>query len=167
MTAPYWCVARSEPNRESVAARFLGKSGYDVYLPKICEVRSTNGRRRVITPPLFPAYLFVRIELQWHTARWSIGVVGLIMAADGPAKVPDAIIDGLRAREQDGCVMLPEEEPRLRAGDPIRVTSGLLMGATGLFAGMRPQQRVEVLLTFLGSQRSAVLQASAVERVGG
>ena len=55
------------------------------------------------------------------------------------------------------------------AGIWATVLSGvvLLVGATGLFAGMRPQQRVEVLLTFLGSQRSAVLQASAVERVGG
>jgi hypothetical protein len=46
---PYWAVARSEPNRESTAASFLGKSGYAVYLPRLRERR----RRVVTTTPLF------------------------------------------------------------------------------------------------------------------
>ena len=31
------------------------------------------------TPLLFPGYLFVLIELQWHTARWAPEVVRLVM----------------------------------------------------------------------------------------
>ena len=52
--APYWAVARSEPNREATAVRFLGLAGYATYLPRIREQRTTHGRRYVVTPALFP-----------------------------------------------------------------------------------------------------------------
>ena len=55
--APYWCVARTEVNREATAASFLGKSGYATYLPRIREQRSNHGPRVVTPPPLFPNYI--------------------------------------------------------------------------------------------------------------
>jgi hypothetical protein len=64
-------VARSEPNREATAASFLGRSGYGVYLPRLRENRSSHGRRVVTMPPLFPNYLFVRIEAGWWKAATS------------------------------------------------------------------------------------------------
>jgi transcriptional antiterminator RfaH len=159
MAGSYWCVARSEPKREATAAAFLAKAGYAVYLPRIREVRRRHGRGVVTTPPLFPNYLMAQIELQWHRASKTIGVAGLIMSGDGPAKVPDSVIDEIRARERDGYVVL-QEKPRFRPGDPIRVASGLLMGATGLFSGMRGPERVAVLLGLLGT---AVLPAGEIE----
>jgi hypothetical protein len=60
--APYWVVARSEPNREATAVHFLGLANYETYLPRIREHRTTHGRRYVVTP-LFPSYLFVRIAV--------------------------------------------------------------------------------------------------------
>jgi transcription antitermination factor NusG len=156
----HWIVARSEPQREAVAASFLGKAGYATYLPRIRETRVNHGRRIVTAPCLFPSYIFVRIELQWHSARWTIGVSGLIMSGDAPAPVADAIVDAIKVREQGGFVVL-DEKRGLRPGDPIRVTGGLLIGATGLYSGMRGADRVAVLLTALGV---AVLPTAAVER---
>jgi transcriptional antiterminator RfaH len=158
----YWCVARSEPNREATAASFLGRSGYNVCLPRIRERRIDRGRRYVATPPLFPNYLFVRIELGWWSARWTCGVTALIMSGDEPAKVADVVIDGLRARERGGLIEL-EDKPRLRPGDPIKVTGGLLTSALGIYSGMRGADRVAVLLAALGV---AVLPASDVEPAG-
>jgi hypothetical protein len=42
---------------------------------------------------------------------------------------------------------------------------GPLAGQVGLFAGMKPRERVAVLLTLLGSTRRIELAAAAVERV--
>jgi transcription antitermination factor NusG len=162
MTAPYWCVARSEPQREATAASFLGKAGYTTYLPRLRATKSNHGRRQVVTPPLFPNYLFCRIELQWHAVRRTIGVAALIMSGDSPAPVADSIIDELRARERDGYVELPAP-PSLRPGDAVRVISGRLAGLAGLYSGMRGADRVAVLLGSLGV---AVLPAGSVERAG-
>jgi hypothetical protein len=82
-------------------------------------------------------------------------------AGDEPAKVADVIIDAIKARERGGLVEL-EEKPRLRPGDPVRVTTGFLTGVLGVYTGMRGADRVAVLLKLLGT---LVLPASDVERV--
>jgi transcriptional antiterminator RfaH len=160
---PYWCAARTEPNREPVAVHFLGLAGYDTYLPRVRERRSRNGRRIVSTPPLFPSYLFVRIEEgRWWTARWSIGIAALVSTSGStPAKIADRVIDELKGREKGGWVELPEA-PRFRPGEPVRVTGGLLMGASGLFAGMRGHERVAVLLACLGRVEMSAIDVAPV-----
>jgi hypothetical protein len=131
---PYWC-AQTEGNREHVAERFLQIAGYSVYYPRIFE------RKRV--RPLFPGYIFITAAMQWHRA-WTVGVVRIVAGSGGePAAIGDHIVDAIREREKGGLVVLPEA-PRLR------VTGGLLMGAAGLFAGMRGADRVAVLLAVLG-----------------
>jgi transcriptional antiterminator RfaH len=137
---PYWC-ARTEINREHVAEQFLRLAGYEVYCPRLRE------RAR----PLFPAYCFITAALQWYRARWSVGVVALLAGSNGaPASVADAIVMDLRNREgADGLIRLPQP-PQLKPGDPVRITKGLLCGLSGLYAGMRGQERVAVLLSALG-----------------
>jgi hypothetical protein len=96
MGAGYWCVARSEPAREATAAKFLGLAGFTTCLPRIRETRVSHGRRIVTTPPLFPNYLFRRVESGWWDARWCPGVAALIMGVgDEPAKIADAVIKAL------------------------------------------------------------------------
>ena len=99
--------------------------------------------------PLFPGYAFVLIELQWHAARWSPGIVRLVLDGDRPARVPDKVIAELRGRERNGLVELPPL-PGFRRGDAVRITRGLFYGQLAVFDGMRPHERVAVLLQLLG-----------------
>jgi len=103
----YWAVARLEPHREQLALRCLGLAGYQTYLPRLREHRISHGRRIETRPPLFPGYCFLTVEAQWYAARWSIGVIGLIMDGIRPARVADQIIDDLRKRERNGLIELP------------------------------------------------------------
>jgi transcription antitermination factor NusG len=67
-------------------------------------------------------------------------------------------------RVDDTHPMLPGKNPKgrytfqyyLRAGDQVRILAGPFRGQLGLFAGMKPHERVEVLLALLGG-RSRVL----------
>jgi transcriptional antiterminator RfaH len=105
-STPFWCAARLMPRREALAIHCLGLAGFKVYLPRLRERRIMRGRRVEVRPPLFPGYVFVAIVLQWHRARWCPGVLSLIMAGDGPARVPDDVIAELRSRERDGLIEL-------------------------------------------------------------
>jgi transcriptional antiterminator RfaH len=145
----YWACARLESRREAVAQHFLKLAGYQVYIPQMREQRLRRSRRVEVIAPLFPAYAFIVIERQWHSARWSIGVTALIMDGVAPAKVPDRVIDEIRTREVRGAVELPKL-PGMKAGDRVRVLDGPLKGHFGLYAGMKPHERVEVLLAVLG-----------------
>ena len=160
----YWACARLEVRREAVARHFLILAGYEIYIPQIREQRVRRHRRVEVISPLFPAYGFVVIESQWHTARWSIGVAALIMDGTSPARVPDQVIAEIRQREVRGAIELPPPAGLL-AGDAVRVARGPLAGLTGLYHGMSGRQRVEVLLAILGGQARTTLSSGDIEAV--
>jgi transcriptional antiterminator RfaH len=114
--------------------------------------------------PLFRGYAFLLIQTRWYEARWSPGILGLIMDGVRPARVPDRVISELRDREKDGCVALPEE-PRLKPGDQIKIIDGHLRGleAYNYMPASDRSSGSRLLLQFLGSQRLTVLPAASVE----
>jgi transcription antitermination factor NusG len=142
----YWACAQLEPSRERLALHCLSK--VNVYSPRI---RPPRARREDDTRPLFPGYCFVLIVLQWHAARWSPGVVRIVLDGMTPARVPDAVIAEIRRRECGGVVQLPKA-PDIQIGERVRVLGGPFQGHLGFYAGMRPHARVEVLLALLAAR---------------
>jgi transcriptional antiterminator RfaH len=104
------------------------------------------------------------VEQQWHSARWSIGVSAIIMDGVAPAKVPDQVIDEIRRREVRGAVELPKA-PGMKLGARVRVLGGPFQGKLGLYAGMKPRERVEVLFVLLGGQHRVTLPRGNIELV--
>jgi transcription antitermination factor NusG len=160
----FWACAQLQPARERLALHCLTLAGYTTYLPRLRQHRVSRGRRLETTPALFPGYAFVLIELQWHAARWAPGVVRIVLDGAAPARVPDAVIAEIQSRERNGLVELPRRE-LARVGDPVRVVRGPFQGHVGLYAGMRPRERVEVLLAILGGAQRVTLPESNVEVV--
>jgi transcriptional antiterminator RfaH len=158
---PYWCAAQLQ--RDGLALHCLKLAGFGVYYPRLRVYRRGFGRKILTAPPLFPGYCFVAIELQWHAARWAPGVVRLVMDGVTPARVPDAVIDEIRARETGGLIELPRP-PKFSDGDRVRIVHGTFSGLVGLYAGMKPRERVEVLLAILGGAQRVTLAADAIER---
>jgi transcription antitermination factor NusG len=156
----YWCCAQLEHSRVHLALHCLRLAGYDTYAPRLRTYRISHGRRIEGRPLLFPSYVFVAIVAQWYAARWAPGVVRLLMTGDTmPARVPDAVIAEIKARERNGVVALPA----LRPGDRVTVTRGPLRGLEGLYAGQAPHERVAVLLALLGGQQRVTLPRDDVE----
>src|SRR5262245_29013805 len=123
------------------------------------DARSRSGHR-------YPDYAFILVEAQWAAARWSIGVIGMIIDGIRPARVADSVIDDIRARERNGLVELPRP-PGLQQGDRVRILTGPFADHLAIFAGMKPRERIEVLLSFLGASnglryRRAMLRRSRV-----
>ena len=158
-----WVCAQLQPQRERLAQHCLTLNGYETYLPRLREVRVSHGRKVEVRPPLFPGYAFVLIELQWHAARWSVGVARLVDGVQ-PARVPDAVIAEIRAREVRGLIELPKP-PLARPGDTVRILRGPFAGRLAIYAGMKPRARLEVLLSLLGSSQRMTLAADAVEAI--
>ena len=157
----FWACAQLIPGHERMALHCLERvAGFEIYAPRI---RAPRTARCQDPRPLFPGYAFVLIVLQWHAIKRTPGVVRLVADGGVPARVPDAVIAELRARERNGLVQLPEPR-RFRTGDRVRVTHGPLLGLEGLVAGIRASERIEVLLGLLGRAR-AVLPIADVEPV--
>lgn len=161
----YWCAAQLQFNREALALHMLQEiEGFTIYAPRLRQRRRRRGRWIETLPLLFPAYAFIWIELQWWRARWAPGVIRLIMDGVEPARVSDLIIAEIQAREVRGAVELPKA-PGMRLGDRVRVIHGPFANLFGLYAGMRPRARIELLLTLLGGQQRVTLPRASVEAV--
>jgi len=160
-----WIVARTEPQREQTARRFLELAGFSVYIPVIRERHAKGGRRLVRLRPLFPSYAFIVLQNgRWWDVRWSVGVAAVIMAGGEPARLSAQIVDEIRGRERNGAVELPRRDG-FKIGDQVRVLAGPLQGHLGLYHGQRPHERVLVLLALLGGQQRVELARGAIEVV--
>jgi hypothetical protein len=93
--AGYWAATRLDARREKVAQYFLEQAGYEVYLPK---VRWRTRRRATRVSPLFPGYLFTRIELQLRDISRLPGVIKPVMSGEAPSRVPQGDRGHPRAR---------------------------------------------------------------------
>jgi transcriptional antiterminator RfaH len=161
----FWSAAQLEPNRTRPALHLLELHGYETYCPRIRERRVIRQRVVDAQRELFVGYCFVLIVAgRWWDARWCPGVVRIVLAGERPAVVPDAVIAEIKARERNGLIELPRP-PGLKRGDAVRVSHGPLQGLRGLYEGMKPRERVAVLLQILGDQQRVELAAAAIEPV--
>jgi transcription antitermination factor NusG len=165
----YWCAARLLPHRERLALHCLGLAGFEVYLPRLRVLRGLHGRKIETQPPLFPGYVFLRVVLQWYSASKSPGVASLIMNGLGPAHLADDAIAEIRSREHNGLIDLPKplslSRRRLRSGDPVCIVHGPFIGRLAVYAGMKPQERVEVLLCLLGREQRVIMAKQDIEAI--
>jgi transcription antitermination factor NusG len=160
----YWACAQLQTHRERLALHFLDLNGFTTYAPRIQTQRVTPAPHETSTW-LFPGYAFVWIELQWHAARWAPGVIRLVCSGGaGPAIVPSKVIEDLKSRESGGYVVLPKA-PGLKRSDRVRVTHGPLNGSIAIYDGMRPHQRVAILLRLLGGIQRVELPKTNIRPV--
>ncbi len=91
-----WCVVTSQPRAERTAHAELHRRGFEAYLP-LCTWRRPN--RHWSTGPLFPRYLFVRMDpsASWNPVLYAPGVYSLLLSGEKPGTVAEADISALRA----------------------------------------------------------------------
>ena len=159
----FWAVAQLQPQRQALALHLLEQRQFSVYASRLREQRTVRGRRVDCEGPLFPSYVFIQIELQWHAARWCPGVIRLVMDGLQPAKVLDVVIDEIRSRERNGAVEFPKR--RLQHGDRVEILAGPFRGHLAIYAGMSAHERVAVLLQILGGQQRVTLAQRHVEAI--
>jgi len=153
----YWAAVRLEPQRERLVLHCLGVAGYVTYVPRIAERRALRGRVVKAPAPLFPGYAFLVVESRWYSARWSAGVIGLIMDGIVPARVPDSVIDSLRRREVGGYIALPPP-PRpssgLTLGERVRINAGAVLRMFRIGAGHAQRRARRGAARALGPRRA-------------
>jgi transcription antitermination factor NusG len=157
----YWAVARSVPNHDRLAAECIALAGFEIFVPR---VRSKVGAKWR-TMPLFPSYLFVRIESQWRAIERTMGVFAVVKNGSMPARCPDVEIKQLLERaDPDGIIRLGARPSSLSRheftpGAAVSIAAGPLAGFSGLYAGQKAADRELILLDLLGRQTPVTIDA--------
>jgi transcriptional antiterminator RfaH len=160
----FWVVAQTKPQQERWAAENVARQGFSWYLPLTRIKRQPRRPAKLVC--VFPRYLFVFTEGQWHSLLGTYGVTSLVMSGNGPATLPQNAVDALKRREDgDGLIILPNSPTgRFKAGEPLRVNQGPFSGITGICAQDSAADRVKVLIEFLGQKSTVLIADDHVER---
>jgi transcription antitermination factor NusG len=151
---PCWHVVLTEPNREGTAATHLGEAGYSAYVGFFKKsVRQNFFRRRKVTVPIFPGYLFLHSDPalfeENYAAIKNMKGVRSIMTWDGsPVVIPDAAIDRLRATERRLAGMKPMLP--FKAGDKVDVEMEGWTLRLATVEALDDEDRISILTDFMG-----------------
>ena len=99
-----WYVVHTRQGAEERIYYHLIHQGLASYLPRYLEQLSHAQKRKWITRPLFPSYVFVCLDLEhdrWQTLSSTVGIRGLVGEDGHPGAVPKGLIDEIRGRESD------------------------------------------------------------------
>jgi transcription antitermination factor NusG len=116
--------------------------------------RFWKNRRAQLELPLFPSYLFVRINIAHRVRALEVpGVVHIVSVGGKPVEVPDGEIECLRTAMQ-----FRRSEPcsYLASGKRIRIKAGPLRGLEGVVVRQNSQARIIVSVDFI--QRSTAVE---------
>ena len=148
-----WFVVHTQPNGEQKAVFHLLRQGFQPYLPRYLKRRRHARRVEWVQRPLFPRYLFVRLDLEcarWRAINSTVGVSHLICDGPRPAALADRIVDEIRTREDDSGLIALNAPERFRPGQAVRIDVGAFDDHVGLFEAASDNDRVTVLLSLLG-----------------
>lgn len=92
--------------QEDIALVNLERQGYTCYQHKLRIEKIRRRKTELVIEPMFPRYLFVRLDLSgqgnsWTPIRSTLGVQQLIYFGSRAAQVDDRFIELLRHREEE------------------------------------------------------------------
>ncbi|MGE5302907.1 MAG: transcription termination/antitermination protein NusG [Alphaproteobacteria bacterium] len=157
-----WYVVYSKPHKEEQAQFHLRARDIEVFFPRLNVNRGAETRRRII--PLFPNYLFVRVELETeaHRVMWSPGVKRIVSFGDQPAPLDSLVVDLLQSlTDSDGAI---KARSTLRTGQQVEICGGPFDGLLGIIQDPPDARgRVRILLQLLSRQISVRMDVEFIQ----
>lgn len=153
-----WYLVHTKPGQETTALANLERQGYRAFLPYLRRTVRRQGRYRERTEPLFPRYLFLRLDAtdeNWHPIHSTIGVSRLVRFGTWPAAVPEEIVEELRQQADASGIVTTDGPGELEPGQQVRVIDGPFAGCAGIVQNKNARERVDILLSLVGQYVSA------------
>jgi transcriptional antiterminator RfaH len=160
-----WFVCQTNPREEKRAKHYLEEKGFEVFLPMMETSRALGLKAVLFQRPLFPSYLFVRMQGYEDAAyvRWTQGIRKMLPDSLCPLALGDEVVESIRLLgDKHGLV---RKRP-LKARDRVRILAGPFKGLMGIFDHWASDQgRVAVLLEFVSYQARVELHCTQLEKV--
>ena len=155
LTQRFWAVVNTHPHREHVACENLVRQEFEVYCPLVRKLRRHARQTTSVLRPLFPGYVFLRVEpnrTRWRPILSTIGVRTVVRFGDRLGSLDDTFIDGIRAREEDGVIIRPPVVRPTRPytiGQKVRLNGGPFDGVVATILSLEDNERLVILMELL------------------
>jgi transcription antitermination factor NusG len=157
---PWWALY-TRHQHEKVVADMLAAKGFDIFLPLYESTRRWKDRKKVLSLPLFPCYVFVRGHLDRKLQVVSTpGVHMILYHGEQVARIPGAEIEAIRIAVNGPAQIEPH--PFLKCGDRVRVMRGSLEGVEGILIRKKNLFRLVLSVNMLAQAVAVEIDASDV-----
>ena len=161
-----WYLVHTKPRQEVIALANLERQGYECYLPQMRIERIRRRKAEVTTEPMFPRYLFIRLDSSdqgksWSPIRSTLGVSQLVHFGARAAKVDDTLVDLLRQRER-----VLTTEAMFQTGDSVIIADGPFAGIEAIYQTADAERRAFILLEILAKPVSMHIDAGRLRMAG-
>jgi transcription antitermination factor NusG len=161
--SPWWAVYTRHQHEKSVAEMLSGK-GFDVFLPLYDSVRRWKDRKKILSLPLFPCYVFVKGDTVRKLQVVSTpGVHMILYHGERVAVIPEIEVQAIRAAVEGHFRVEPH--PFLKCGDRVRVIRGSLDGVEGILTRKKNSIRLVLSVEMLAQSVAVEVNASDVEPI--
>jgi transcription antitermination factor NusG len=153
-----WFAVFTKSHHEKKVSHQLKQQNIESFLPMYSQVHQWTNRRRVtVQLPLFPNYIFVRIDGRERGRVLRLpGVLSIVGRGYDPAPLPDFEIESLRS----GLHLRKfEPHPFLVVGTRVRIKMGALEGMEGVL--LRNKNNLRVVLTVALINRGVAIEVDA------
>ena len=160
-----WFAIRVRSNCERSVFHALHQKGYELFLPTYTVTRRWSDRVKRLDVPLFPGYIFCRINQQKPLPVLTTpGVVQLVGNGKTPVAVTEDEISSVRAVLNSNLPYMPYLS--LVSGTRVVVDQGPLMGVQGVLVESRMANRLVVSIEILNRAVAVEIDAAWVRRAG-
>jgi transcription antitermination factor NusG len=162
--ASEWYALYTRHQHEKSVADFLSYYGIETFLPLYDVVHQWKDRKKHLSLPLFPCYVFLRGGLEKRNRILSApGVYQIVGTAGQPIAIPAEEIEAIQ-RAVNGSLRV-EPHPFLHCGDRVRVRTGPLAGIEGILLRKKNICRLVLSATLLEKSVAVEVDAHCVERI--
>jgi len=157
-----WFALRTRSRHEKKVATEIAAKGIFAFLPIITRKHKWSDRYKMVELPLFPCYLFVRMDSSAETRVTVLrtsGAVGFIGNGGRGTPIPDAQIDSVRSILEQGVEF--SLHPYLAINQRVRIRGGSLDGVEGVLLAKNTDQSLVVSIDLI--QRSVAIRVSGYQ----
>lgn len=151
-----WYVVYGKRDKEQQAHLHLGSKGVESFFPRLRLPGARADKPRIV--PLFPNYLFVRIEVaqEAHLVTWTPGVSRFVSFGDLPIPLDEAVVQFLQSYANERGIITARSH--LRNGQEVEIAEGPFAGLLGIIQNPPDAKgRVMILLSIMNRQVSVKL----------
>jgi transcription antitermination factor NusG len=154
-----WFAIQTWPQYEKKVAAEFQRKDIEAFLPLLSSMRKWSDRSKVLELPLFPSYVFVRID-ESSNARIGVlrtnGVTGFVGMRGRGVSIPQSQIESVRLLLASGVTF--QHHLHLSVGKRVRIRGGSLDGVEGTL--LAKNDDLSLLVSIQIIQRSLAIRVA-------
>ena len=161
-----WYAVYTKPKHERTVNSHLVQEGITAFLPEIERWSRRRDRKKKVSYPIFPGYLFINTDLNGDSRLKVIktkGVVRILGNKGIPTAIPACQIDAIKKAIDNKKTITTY--PYLKKGQIVRVIHGPLNGVEGIFLSEKGKEKLIVAVDILQRSVSIEIEEADVEPV--